>query len=342
MRVLTFAAIAALAALAACAEKAPPPKPAATADTWTDPSPHKSGFIRVNGVSLNVLDWGGTGDGLVLIHGMSDSPHSFDDVAPALTDGHHVIAYARRGHGQSDHPAAGPYDNETLVEDLRQLLDSLGIKRAVLGGWSMGGNEITRFAERYPERAAGIIYFEAGYDWSDSAMARLFGTLPIPLSPSPADLVSFPAYRSWWIRWQWPTGTPTGSAEAEIRDISRADSGGAISTPTDAVMDPMVKSLFGYHRDYTKVKAPVLALYAERFVSNQLPVADSVRGKVDAWNGEVQAFQKASIARLRRELHAPLDIHVLSGTVHPNFPMASRDTMVALIKTFLAKPARSR
>ena len=169
MRVLTLSAI---VALAACTDKAPPlPKPAAVADTWTDPSPHQSRFVQVNGVSLNVLDWGGTGDGLVLIHGMSDSPHSFDDVAPALTDGHHVIAYARRGHGQSDHPAAGPYDNETLVEDLRQLLDSLGIKRAVLGGWSMGGNEITRFAERYPERAAGIIY-RLGDDLHDDLLRR--------------------------------------------------------------------------------------------------------------------------------------------------------------------------
>ena len=143
-----------------------------------------------------------------------DSPHSFDDLAPAFTEGHRVIAYARRGHGHSDYPATGPYENETLVEDLHQLLDSLGIKRAVLGGWSMGGNEITRFAERYPDRAAGIIYFEAGYDWSDSAMVRLLGSLPIPLSPTPADLESFPAYRSWWGRWHWPNGTLTASAEA--------------------------------------------------------------------------------------------------------------------------------
>ena len=94
-------------------------------------------------------------------------------------------------------------------------------------------------------------------------------------------------------------------------------------------MDQMFKSLLGYHRDYAKVKAPVLALYAERFLSNQLPVPDSVRGKVDAWNGEFKTFQQASIERLRRELRAPLDIHVLSGTDHPTFPVASRDTMVA-------------
>ena len=109
-----------------------------------------------------------------------------------------------------------------------------------------------------------------------------------------------------------------------------------MSQSTDAVMDPMFKSLTGYRRDYTRVKAPVLALYAERFISNQLP--DSVRGKVDAWNAEMKVFQRASIERLRRELRSPLDIHVLPETSHPNFPMASRDTMVALINAFLAKP----
>ena len=324
--------------VAACDDKAPPPPPNAGArtDTWTDASPHQSRSVRVNGVSLNLLDWGGSGDGLVLIHGMGDSPHSFDDLAPALTSGHHVIAYARRGHGQSDHPAAGPYDNETLVEDLRQLMDSVGIDRAVLGGWSMGGNEITRFAERYPDRVAGLIYFDAAYDWSDSTVARLFGNLPFLLAPTRADLASFPDFREWWVRWMWASGTPTASAEAEVRDISRADSAGTVSQPTDAVMDQMFKSLTEYHRDYAKVRAPVLALYAERFIPKQLP--DSVRGKVDAWNEGFKAFQGASIARLRRELRTSPDIHVLAETNHPSFPMAPRDTMVALIKAFLAKP----
>ncbi|HEX5076835.1 MAG TPA: alpha/beta hydrolase [Gemmatimonadaceae bacterium] len=339
LRVSTAAALVTVALMvAACDDKAPrpAPQPGATTEVWNDPSPHQSRSVRVNGVSLNVLDWGGTGDGLVLIHGLADSPHSFDDLAPGLTSGHHVIAYARRGHGQSDHPPAGPYDNETLVEDLRQLLDSLRIDRAVLGGWSMGGNEITRFAERYPERVAGLIYFDAGYEWSDTVVARLFGNLPILLAPARADFASLPAYRGWWVRSFWGSGTPTASAEAEIRDVSRADSAGTIFQPTDAVIDQLFKSLTEYRRDYSKVKAPVLALYADRFFTNQVP--DSVRAGVDAWNGEFKAFQAASIARLRRELRTSPDIHVLPETSHNNFPMASRDTMVALINAFLAKP----
>ena len=80
MRALRLSAAVALVTIplmvSACNDKTPAraPKPGAMADAWTDPSSHQSRFVRVNGVSLNVLDWGATGDGLVLIHGMGDSP----------------------------------------------------------------------------------------------------------------------------------------------------------------------------------------------------------------------------------------------------------------------------
>jgi pimeloyl-ACP methyl ester carboxylesterase len=93
-------------ALAACRKTA----------TWSDNSPHKSGFVTVNGVRLNYLDWGGSGPALMLIHGGGDNPQIFDDLAPAFTDRFRVVAYARRGHGQSE--AKGPYDTATLTEDL--------------------------------------------------------------------------------------------------------------------------------------------------------------------------------------------------------------------------------
>ena len=55
-----------------------------TIGTWTDDSPHGSAFAVVNGVRLQYLDWGGGGDPLVLVHGLGDSPHLFDDLAPLL------------------------------------------------------------------------------------------------------------------------------------------------------------------------------------------------------------------------------------------------------------------
>src|SRR5213593_2257751 len=82
--------------------------PGATAqDNWTDKSPHKTGFITVNGVRLHYLDWGGKGETILFLHGLGDSAHIFDDIAPKFSDHFRVLALTRRGHGLSDKPQTG-------------------------------------------------------------------------------------------------------------------------------------------------------------------------------------------------------------------------------------------
>jgi pimeloyl-ACP methyl ester carboxylesterase len=109
----------------------------------------------------------------MVVQGIANSPHIFDDLAPLLRDHFRVLAYARRGHGQSDAPA-GPYDSRALVSDLRHFLDNLGIERANLLGWSMGGDEITEFAGSYSDRVGKLVYLEGGYDWSDPTFYKSF------------------------------------------------------------------------------------------------------------------------------------------------------------------------
>jgi non-heme chloroperoxidase len=116
-------------------------QPAAAQQTETvakpaDNSPHKSGFIKVNGVKLHYLDWGEAGDVLLMLTGLGSNAHVFDDFALKLTDSFHVIAVDRRGYGESDKPATG-YDIETRVEDIRQLLDALKIKKVSIVGHSI-------------------------------------------------------------------------------------------------------------------------------------------------------------------------------------------------------------
>src|SRR5262245_51209687 len=202
---------------------------------WTDSSPHRSEFVEVNGVRLYYLDWGGVGRNLVLIHGLTDSPHIFDDFAPLLRDRFHVVAYARRGHGRSDSPS-GPYDQHTLVEDLRQLLDRLDISRTSLLGWSMGGNEETEFAGRYPERVDKLVYLEAAYDWSYSKYQSDFPAL----SPTASDLQSLDAYRVWYRR-TWFGDTPwTSGLEAYLRDITTVAADGSVHpVPSGQVLDAL-------------------------------------------------------------------------------------------------------
>ena len=112
-----------------------------TSVAWSDTAAHNSGFVTANGIRLHYLDWGGLGPALILIHGGLDNAHVFDDLAPALTSHFRVIAYDLRGHGHSD--AKGPFDTATRAEDLCGLMDRLGITKAHLAGWSLGGNDIT-------------------------------------------------------------------------------------------------------------------------------------------------------------------------------------------------------
>ena len=80
----------------------------ANGDAWVDTAHHKPGFVTVApGVRLHYLDFGGTGQPLVLLAGLGNTAHAYDDFAPALTDRFHVIALTRRGFGESSHPDSG-------------------------------------------------------------------------------------------------------------------------------------------------------------------------------------------------------------------------------------------
>src|SRR5438067_266519 len=79
-------------------------------DGWIDKTAHKSGFIAVQrGVRIHYLDFGGSGPVVLLLPGIGNTAHAYDDFAPGLTDRFHVYAMTRRGFGESSHPARG-YD----------------------------------------------------------------------------------------------------------------------------------------------------------------------------------------------------------------------------------------
>jgi non-heme chloroperoxidase len=133
---------------------------------WKDPSPHTRRFVKVEkGVRLEVLDWGGSGRPLVLLAGGGDTAHVFDDFAPKLTPSFHVYGITRRGFGQSGFSPEG-WGADRLGDDVLAVLDSLKLNRPVLVGHSLGGEELSSVATRYPSRVAGLVYLEAGYPYA--------------------------------------------------------------------------------------------------------------------------------------------------------------------------------
>lgn len=87
----------------------------------------------------------GSGKPLVLIHGYPLSGASWEKQISILLDsGFRVIAYDRRGFGNSSKPSTG-YNYDTFAEDLHKLVKHLGLHDFSLVGFSMGGGEIARY-----------------------------------------------------------------------------------------------------------------------------------------------------------------------------------------------------
>lgn len=96
---------------------------------------------------------------IVLVHGLGLNRHSWRWQVPALASAGTVVTYDLHGHGQSSVPPATP-SLTVFSEQLRELLDHLGIARADVFGFSLGGMIARRFAMDHPERlrSLGILH----------------------------------------------------------------------------------------------------------------------------------------------------------------------------------------
>jgi pimeloyl-ACP methyl ester carboxylesterase len=146
---------------------------------------------------LEVLDWGGSGQPLVLL-GCYLTAHVHDEFAPKLTNQFHVYGITRRGIGASDKPATG-YTVQRSVDDVIEVLDSLHAQKSLLVGTSCAGQILTMFASQHSDRLSGLVYLDGASDPTTPAYDPPMPdptTLPRSIKPAPApDYSSFEAHR---------------------------------------------------------------------------------------------------------------------------------------------------
>lgn len=100
----------------------------------------------------------GTGTPLVLAYGIGGNTDMWDTNTAALAARHRVILWEPRGHARSDSPEdPARYSFERWTLDLRDLLAHVGLRRAHVGGLSLGAGIATRFALRYPGRVRSLV-----------------------------------------------------------------------------------------------------------------------------------------------------------------------------------------
>jgi pimeloyl-ACP methyl ester carboxylesterase len=103
----------------------------------------------------------GSGEVLLLIHGMAGSSATWNAVIPQLSKKYRVIAPDLLGHGESAKPR-GDYSLGAFAVLLRDLLDELGITRATVIGQSLGGGVAMQFAYQHRDYCERLVLISSG------------------------------------------------------------------------------------------------------------------------------------------------------------------------------------
>lgn len=111
--------------------------------------------VEVDGARWT-YDEGGSGEPVLLLHGMAGSKENWYLVAPYLKSDFHLYVPDQAGFGGSEAALDGDYRISAQVERLRAFADAMHLQRMHLVGHSMGGHIAGVFAARYPQRVASL------------------------------------------------------------------------------------------------------------------------------------------------------------------------------------------
>ncbi|MBQ8180002.1 MAG: alpha/beta hydrolase [Candidatus Methanomethylophilaceae archaeon] len=116
-------------------------------------------FANINGIEMHYNDEG-EGTPVVLVTGFSGDTTFFKQLIPELTPDHRVVTFDNRGAGLTRYPGEG-IEPQDFVDDVLALMDELGIGRAHMLGWSMGGHIAQEFAYQHPDRLISLTLVSA-------------------------------------------------------------------------------------------------------------------------------------------------------------------------------------
>jgi pimeloyl-ACP methyl ester carboxylesterase len=163
-------------------------------------------FITRAGLRLHVVDHGGRGPAVVLLHGGSAHARWWDFVVPHLGSGFRAYALDLRGHGESGWAPGGAYRIADYAEDVAHVMAELGLEKPALIGHSLGSFVALRHGVDNPRSLSALVMVDgrASLGAVSSRYLRLLGMLA-PASydtleaavasfrPLPQDTIATPA-----------------------------------------------------------------------------------------------------------------------------------------------------
>ncbi len=295
-------------------------------------------MVQLQDVRLHYLDWGGTGDLVLLVPGVTATAHVWNAVAPRLVDRYRVIAVTRREHGASE-STGRPFDLDDLADDLGQVIRHFSEGPAIVIGHSYAGLEMPRLYQRHPDQVRALVFVDAlfGRPWNGSGPPRAPGFGPLPTSPSSiGEAVS-------WFREMFPGVTPelaTHYVESQYLTDQSGQLQLRIPVPGEMLTRFLALKESWAPTDYEGIDVPVLAIRAAQagYFASNLEARGFATDSIDLavrWAREVDDVQKGGTTEALLQAVPGARSVVLDSTSH-TLPLDRPEVVSRLILEFLA------
>jgi pimeloyl-ACP methyl ester carboxylesterase len=259
----------------------------------------RTGTAPVNGLQM-YYEVHGAGEPLVLLHGAYLSIRSnWSEMIPTLAKTHQVIAVELQAHGRTS-DADRPITYEGMADDVAALLDHLGIGRAAVFGYSMGGGVALQVAVRHPNKVSRLVVASAAinYDGYPADFYAMIQTI------TPELMAGSPFQTEYLELAPQKDGFPTLVAKLKALDLDR------FAWP---------------EKDIAAISVPTLLIFGDADIVTMGHIAKMHRLLGGVANGDTVGLPKVQLA-------------VLPGTTHINvfFDRKNVETMKQLVPAFLA------
>ncbi|HEV2675343.1 MAG TPA: alpha/beta fold hydrolase [Aliidongia sp.] len=192
----------------------------------------QTGYVPVNGLDM-YYEITGTGEPLVLLHGGMGSTGTFAALVPALAAERQVIAFDLQAHGRTA-DIDRPLRYGLMADDVADALRSLGIARADLLGYSLGGGTALQVAIRRADIVRRLVLVSTPFRraaWYPEILAGM-----AQLGPATAEMMKpTPLYRNYAALAPRPDDWPTLHVKLKellTRDYDWTQEVAAIRAPT--------------------------------------------------------------------------------------------------------------
>jgi pimeloyl-ACP methyl ester carboxylesterase len=216
----------------------------------------------------------GSGETLLLIHGMAGSSDTWRAMIPQLAKKYRVVAPDLLGHGRSDKPR-GDYSLGAFAVWLRDLLDELSVSRATIVGQSLGGGVAMQFVYQHPDYCQRLVLISSGglgpdVGWTLRLLSAPGAELIMPvIAPSPV-LTAGNKLRSWFTAAgiQSPRGAEIWSAYSSLADPQTRH---AFLRTLRSVVDYRGQAVSALNRLHLTSELPTMAIWGNK--DQIIPVA---------------------------------------------------------------------